>query len=222
MMTLGRHEAYPGGGRQIFTARGAAAAANWWTVAGVTCQGAYLAKGAASYAASLANLAVPASPLAEVVAPTWDTGTGWTSDATAALDTGITPTGTTAWFVRVANGTANTAYDYQGAFADNAWSIVGFRSGTKHAYLWGNGFVETGSVITSGVVGLAGNHGWLDGIDEGATGGSFSGTSVSLYLLGLHGLMSNNFKGDTLAACVYSSVPSDAEIQALMARMAAL
>lgn len=62
---------------------GVAAAANWWEVSGKTCVAAWQPKGAASYAASLVNLATPSTnDLTEGVAPDWATGTGWTFNGT--------------------------------------------------------------------------------------------------------------------------------------------
>ena len=70
-------------GISVVHPRGGAAAASWWEVAGKTCVAAYQPKGAASYAASLVNLAQPGTYNAtEGVAPTWAAGTGWTFNGT--------------------------------------------------------------------------------------------------------------------------------------------
>lgn len=62
----------------------ASVAADWWKVPGKTCVAAYQAKGATSYAASKVNLASPGTyDATEGVAPTWDTGVGWTFDGIA-------------------------------------------------------------------------------------------------------------------------------------------
>lgn len=70
-----------------------AAANNWWEVAGKTCLVAYQPKGAASYAASLVNLANPGTDDAtEGVAPSWDATDGWTfNGSTQYLNTGVGP-----------------------------------------------------------------------------------------------------------------------------------
>lgn len=73
--------------------------ANWWPVAGKTTAAAYRAKGVASYAASLTNLANPGTNDAtEGVAPSWAGATGWTfNGSTQHLLTGLSPTSDATW-----------------------------------------------------------------------------------------------------------------------------
>lgn len=106
----------PGGIMQVqtYAPRSAAAAglADWWTVSGVTCVVAYQPKGAASYAASLSNLANPGTYDAFAgSAPEWDAGVGWTFDSKY-LRTGMTPGAT---YSLIVNYTLTEASGY--AFA---------------------------------------------------------------------------------------------------------
>lgn len=66
---------------------GVGGAVNWWEAGGATgCVAAYQAKGAASYAASLVNLANPGTyNLASGVAPDFNSASGWTFDTSRYL-----------------------------------------------------------------------------------------------------------------------------------------
>jgi len=84
-----------GGGLSVVDGGGAAAVPWWATGLAATsdCVGAYLAKGAASLAASYVNLASPGThDLTASVAPTFDAATGWTLNGSSQyLITDIVP-----------------------------------------------------------------------------------------------------------------------------------
>jgi hypothetical protein len=86
---------------RLYKPRAEAAGGGWWDLDGIitSCIAAYQAKGAASYAASLVNLANPGTHDLTVAsgksAPNWSAVYGWyLNDGNEGLDTGIEPDGT--------------------------------------------------------------------------------------------------------------------------------
>lgn len=207
--------------------------ADWWVVPGKTCVAAYQAKGAASYAASLVNLANPGTyDAAPGVAPSWDTATGWTFNGTTQyLTTGVTPaTGytiiaryanLTQTFDRTVIGAGNTQHD--GHEIRPMW----INSVTKSAaFAHGAGWVVNNPGVAC-VLGLSGRQGYRNGATWGAVGGTATLTSNSHYAIGAKQFGTNTgrtfyFLGDVLAVAIYDTSLLEAEMLALSTAMAAL
>lgn len=142
----------------------------WWKVAGITAVGAYAPKGSASLAASYTNLANNAVPIAPGVAPTWNATDGWIFNGTTQyLDTSLTPVGVTqAWsmFIRYSSltgGDANTTIIGVGDGA-GSWFMIQ-PNGVDYRY--GGETGPVGGGLATGVLGIAGNQGYRNGIAEG-------------------------------------------------------
>lgn len=222
----------PGYGQRIIEAESSvAAAAGWWEVSGKTCVAAYQPKGAASYAASLSNLANPGTyDAAEGVAPTWATGTGWTfNGSTQWLTSGITPGAPQGWSLILA---------YTGR-ADGGWaSLTGidggagyglilaeWSSGIPYFYNGGSAYGSNGDLPAAGVIAVANDGGFIDGTQELTIASATVNYSTNTVVIGGIGAggSANSFKAFTCVAwAIYSDALTDGEVATLTTAMAAL
>lgn len=143
VLRVGRHTVIPPlMSVRTFAPRSVAAGlADWWTTSGVTCVVAYQPKGAATYAASLSNLANPGTYDAFAgSAPSWDAGVGWTFDQRY-LRTGLTPGST---YSMIINYTLTEASGYAfaaGSFVSspqNSFYIYPANSIGDFSFGWGD------------------------------------------------------------------------------------
>jgi hypothetical protein len=148
-----------------------AASSNWWEAGGATgAVAVYQPKGAASYAASLVNLANPGTYNAvEGTAPTWDAGTGWTFDGSTQhllISALVFPTTQTwTWLVRYQDwgtGTYNGVWGFY--FGSDGTREIGLnRAGVATETRFSNHGNYTHSQVASGVVGAAGGTAYVNG-----------------------------------------------------------
>lgn len=97
------------------------------------------------------------------------------------LNSGVVPTATTSAAARFANAGSNGAV--LGANATNAQFILRPSYFGQSSYVWGDTPVTPSTAYTSGVIGLAGNQPYKNGVPDGsAISGTFSGTSQALYI----------------------------------------
>lgn len=163
----------------------------WWNAFGAiptaNCIAAYLPKGAANLAASYTNLVTPGTyNAAPGTAPDWDATNGWKFSLTQYLLTGITPISNQNWSM-IARFTNRTTGINDRAIAGtyfNGGSFPGFvlwfgNPSTKRTYWNGSNVVVTAS-DTSGVMAVAGNQGYWNGIADGAAIGANSATLYNL------------------------------------------
>ncbi len=214
--------AQPGGG----------AAAPWWMAAGVAPIVAYQAKGAASYAASKVNLAQPGTYNAtEGVAPSWAAETGWTFDGISQYlrtqlahgDTGQN------WsmFVRFSNllqpsvGAATLMGEgYNGA---SHFDLFPWRfTGTNQYMMWCNGGNQHKAVTNrlAGVMGLAGNRCYWNGVDEGLL--IPTGTQQYVEIVFCRSILGACLSCAVAAAIAYNSPLDGSQSAMISAAMAAL
>lgn len=197
----------------------------WWLAAGVAPLAAYQPKGAASLAASYVNLASPGTfDAAPGVAPTWDATNGWVFDgSTQYLTTGITPASGWSLIARFSNA----------APADSFRIIVGAR-GSLNSRLYiaagntpqrtygGGGALIVAGVSTAGVMAVANQDCYWNGVAEGTTSAAWSGTSSVLWIArdpsGSFAYTSCRIQ----AAIIYSSTLNASQVAAVAAAMAAL
>lgn len=219
----------PADGGVRFVAPGGGAALPWWTVAGVTCVGAYLGKGAASYAASLVNLASPGTyDLTTTAAPNWAAATGWTGNGSSMyLDTGITPSdagwsmiarfagGSTSGGVsRTVMGSQSTGRFYLRPHHNDDASMV-FGYGLAASVLTG--------VLTSGVMAMAATAFYVNGSLVTTGAGPWGGEVYSLHLLAQHvGGAEAIWDGSVQAAAIYSGTLSGPQVATLTTAINAL
>ena len=216
-------------GAGLGVGRGAAAVANWWEAGGATgCVAAYQPKGAASLAASKVNLANPGTYDAfGAVPPTFNTSTGWTFDGISqVLATGIMPTiqdyTGIVQFSGVSGGGGTWMF---GGFGSRLFGIqpIDDQGSPNVAYLNGS-FVRVSPSLTSGNLAIAGNQGYRNGIADGGTIASGTGTHVDVYIGAL-----NNGGGDAghrscviQAIAFYNNVLTSGQVAAVATAMAAL
>ena len=204
----------------------------WWDLNGTLsgCVGAWQAKGAASYAASLVNLANPGTFDAFAgTAPTWDAATGWTFNGSSQyLRTGLVPLIDQSYsaIVRIySTDGVQEAYIWQrggtgkdfGLYCNTATLFYGWNGGSKS-------YTVTSILNTNAVLAIAGNKSYKDGsVLSGDITTGTPPTDKELYL----GAGNNNgspafyFTGNMIAAAVYSTVISSS-VAALTTAMNAL
>lgn len=205
-----------------------AAAGNWWEVSGKTCVAAYQPKGAASLATSYVNLANPGTyDAAPGTAPTFDTATGWTfNGSTQYLTSGINPSG--GWTMFVAFNSASASGYIAGrrvASGINEFTILPIGAVGERLVKRGSSYARVaGGAITSGVYGLSGDTGYLNGVaDPGILSGSLTLT-IPIYI----GAPNNNgvpgfgLVSTVTAFVVYSDALTSGEVATLSTAMAAL
>lgn len=202
--------------------------AEWWEVAGKTCLAAFQAINAASYAASLVNLADPGTDDAWTEAgkePAFAAETGWTSDGSKFLRFGIAPTRTMTLLVRYAGYTSGNYY--LAGYRESPWTDafclnVGFNE--TISFFRGEASSSPVNTQAAGVIGLASVDAYVDGTlvatltDNGTDPGSgetfiFARKAVS---------DSTAFIGSIQAVALYTTALSAGEMATVMAAMAAL
>jgi hypothetical protein len=204
----------------------------WWLAGGIhpsQVVAAYQPKGAVDLAASYVNLANPGTNDATpIVAPTIDSS-GWVFSGSAAL---LGPIASEAPVLfRFSD---KTTIDFFAVFgvniANESRTFLPYASNssppTRSLLYTGGGSTQTSPGITSGVVAIAGNKYYINGVDTGETISTV--VSAINYGIGKAHRGSNNFTGITpvkFQACLFfntGTTLSAPQIAALSAAMAAL
>lgn len=209
----------------------AAAAADWWEVAGKTCVAAYRAKGAASLAASYTNLADPGTyDAAPGTAPSWASGTGWTFNGSSQyLTTGITTIDDTWTFLaRVSSVAGSGARGIIGSYNSGVGaSLIQIGDSVVDAYNgldYPSGLVQNAPTMTAGVYAMAGKTLYRNGVAEANPVPAGAGTFLTAFIgaININGSAGNFFNGNIQAVAIYSDTLTPGEIATLSAAMAAL
>lgn len=202
----------------------AGASVSWWLSGGVAAANAiavYQPKSAASLAASYTNLANPGTyDAAPGVAPTWTAARGWIFNASEYLTTGITPPNTNDWsiLIRTASQT-NTSFRGSGCY--NA--TFGFLFDASGVYYFNGGQLYKTPAHTSGVLGVAGNVGYRNGVPETGTITSSAGAKRPLYIGAINdGTVNYKMIADILAIAIYNTTLDATQMAAVSTAMAAL
>lgn len=212
------------------------AALPWYRAGGASLPvAAYQPKGAASLAASYTNLANPGTyDAAPGVAPTLDAN-GWAFDGLSQyLTTGLVP-GSVTWsmLVRVSNvawhPSATTYYGAAiGAYStgDHRFTIYTYDYTKVHIFFGNDGVLDTGSFLTSAVLGFAGQYGYVNGVAVSGSIAPLVQPSANALLIGahsdVHGNVGNKFYGKIQAVAIYSATLTAPQVAAVSAAMAAL
>lgn len=158
----------PGSRGLRFAQPGGGAAIPWWMAAGVTPITAWQAKGAASYADSLVNLAQPGTHNLAGEVHAWSAETGWAFVLGKRLDTGVVPTaGTWTYIVRL---TAIKQGDLATPFGCSKPGIPYVMAVCRTTNTgWYNGWLgdNTGPLSVPVTIAIADRKVYLDGIDQG-------------------------------------------------------
>jgi hypothetical protein len=194
----------------------------WWATGGIgaSCVGAYRGLGAASYAASLINLANPGTNdlIDTGHVPGWAAATGWVGASGKYLATGISGVGQ-GWtmIARIGDGADVGTSLVMGNVAAGKYFGMLNTNGTQHSIC--NALVNTvGARVLTGVLAVAGRNTFLDGVADGTLGVD-AATSGEMYLLAINTL-AGFLNGNLYAAALYNSVLSN--VPALTTAMAAL
>ncbi|MDD5220803.1 MAG: hypothetical protein PHV11_09570, partial [Candidatus Bipolaricaulis sp.] len=145
----------------------------WYTINGqiplANVIAAYQAKNAASYAASLVNLAHPGTYDATAgVAPAWAAATGGVGTGTEWLETGILPASGWSAFVQFDSATTGqrALFGQTGAVGAEFSLYYTFGPGATVRYASGGNVAAPPELLT-GNLGMAGNSGYRNGVGEG-------------------------------------------------------
>ena len=200
--------------------------ANWWDPnnVGLSCVGAYRAKGAASYAASLVNNVTPGTyDLVEGNgAVPWAAATGWGFVAASLqyFDTGLIPANDQSWSALVQYANVPAGIDgfllgeRSGASAE--FNLRPNRALNSVRYQNGQDTVVVISLLT-GNIGMAGNQGYRNGVPDGGLMGIWLGASDrSIYIGGNNrlGVLELPITADIHAVSIYDAAPAVVQGQA--------
>ena len=219
------------------------AAAQWWLSGGVSasnCIAAYTPKGAASLAASYDNNAAPGNGLADGtydaapgVAPTFDAAAGWMfNGSTQYLTTGIAPAAGYSMIARISGGSTSGTRTVMGTVRISApiarFYMRSVDAGTGRSF----GYGDTGTVLnaglrpalTSGTIAIVDDTGYVNGSVDIDSNGTWITTALTITIGGEQrdASVTNYFLGSVLAAAIYDTTLSAAQVAAISAAMAAL
>lgn len=190
---------------------------NWWEAGGASgCVGAYLAKGAASYAAAKVNLANPGTyDLTEFGSPSFGAGGITFTMAADKFLTGITPAANWSGFIQVTNVVVTSEKHF-------GYGIGGMPSfGVYIRYSDGNTYYSNGLEaavpslgVTGGNFGIAGDKAYRNGADEGITLGSWTGSAGNIFI--------GTAPYTLVALSIYNTVLTAPQALAVATAMAAL
>lgn len=217
-------------------ARGGAALP-WWNPDGATpggiggtCVGAYQAKSAASYAASLSNLANPGTnDLTEGNgAVPWAALTGWGFINAAAqyFKPGTVPQSTWSMLVQYANSSPVLIGNYYLCGIINAGRVIAmrpYRTGNAVSYRNG-GDLDVSPALLTGNLGMAGQTGYRNGASEGAipVGGGVNAGAIFLGCVSNAGAPIWHIEAQIWAYVLYNTTLTAPQMLARATAMAAL
>lgn len=209
----------------------------WYLRGGIplaNCKAAYAPKGAASYEASLINLANPGTGNATAIgSPQWDATNGWKfpDNAGTGMLTGLNLAGTNkAWsiLIRWSNPHVTGTGWLFGAVVDQYNDSIGFYWHTNgvSSLAASSGYKSDLAVAASTIVGIAGNKAYSNGSDIGTISNK-NAINAALTDLAIAG----RWNGSTFTAIrqmncqafvAYDTVLTPAQVSAVTAAMQAL
>ena len=204
----------------------AGAAVPWWLAGGApepvaVYEPAAAANLADSYIPTIATVGnTTLDPaIAGGVAPTFDAG--WVGDGSAQLRTGIVPNANFAALIRFRSA-SNAAM----AFGMSAGGAAQFRIGHSPVndvivYAFGV-VVDVEPFVADGVFGIAGGRAYRNGVDEGVSLGSYTGTGIEMYILAANGIFARSNATIEYVAIWDTSANHTVWMPAVSAAMAAL
>lgn len=229
----GRLSYLPGGSVDVQMSAWPAVSGNWWepTTGSFTCVAAYQAKGAASQAASVINLANPGTY--DLTAPTGDppsfnTSDGWTFDGVNDFYyTNVTPANDQTWsmIVRFSNCAVGYLWIAGGAAGvGGPWfGLEGNRADGNVLYANGHLYYP-GTAAAAGVLAVAGNKGYQDGAVEAGTIGTMAGSFTPIVFGGMNnGGTAGSFVAVKIqAVAIYSTTLDATQVAEITTNMNAL
>ena len=182
----------------------------------------YIAKGAASLAASYADL-VGSNTLVAGSAPSSDLTAGWIMNGTAYLRTNLLPAANWSALVLYSDATANDVY-LLGAVGTgtNDFRLVTRAFADALRWFYANSNKTGAPNHTSGVMGLVGPTGYYNGVAQVSSIGTFTGTGDEIYLGAHNNGGTPNFAGTSKIQAVGFKAGLIADPAAASAAMLAL
>lgn len=200
---------------------------SWWLAGGVptaNCIAAYQPRGAASLAASYSNLSNPGTYdlTAPAGDPAWNIEDGWvfpSNNSAIYLSTGIIMGfGTWSVIVRFSNGLTSDNSALYGHISASSRHYIQYGSEGKRNYING-GTTVAGKApnVTTGVMAVAGNKAYYNGIDENLTvTTNGTGTPYDVFIGALHRSTNANFtRAYIQAIAFYDTVLTPEQITAI-------
>jgi hypothetical protein len=177
-------------------------------------------------AASYVNLVTPGTKdLTTTSAPTFDTASGWAFDGSANfLSTNTVIVNNQQWsFICRFSDTVAKASGVMGIAQGGYYALQPKRaSGTERGY-WAGDFLGFSPAMTSGVMCVAGNKPYKDGLAETGTIATAAGTIIySMRLGGWTGGSETFYQCKIQAAAIYNTPLSAAQVLAVSTAMAAI
>ena len=211
-------------GGPLGSGRGGAAAA-WYLAGGVSaanCVAAYQPIGAVSLAASYVNLANPGTyDAVEIVAPNFNTATGWTFTGSQNVDAGYIPQSTDTIIVRF----ANAVKQYIGFYASATLNIsmTPYRGDGDNLRNYYHGTFRSFSPgYANCVMAIAGVNFYLNGVAESLAGTTITTNTTTFGFGRRNGAAVVYYQGDIVAAAIYNVTLDAATVAAISTAMAAL
>lgn len=162
--------------------------------------------------------------------PLWNSLEGWACRGTPVgwLATDITPTTNTTVLVRFNSAATNNGSlfgsrnDYGGGCPYTV--VLLYPNGAGIRYRHGSGINDTTPAMTGGVIALAGANCYRDGVADGVTGGSWSGTPLPMVVCGTRwGPGATEVSGsgnvDVQLVAIYSALKNATQVGALSSAM---
>lgn len=203
--------------------------ANWWEAGGATgAVVAYQPKGAASYAASLVNLANPGVNDATdngVLVPGWSSANGWEFNSSSFILTGVS-SGIFSVFLQATAVTNPGGGLFGSQMGGGTFYRIYGDSGGQAYYANGTTSQQPASPgFSGGNIGMAGTKAYLNGSDVGITMNAPDGVSTNAFYIG-----AENFSGtpneptayNCTAFAIWDNNLTAPQIAAVVAAMAAL
>ena len=201
-----------------------AATSDWWTVAGQTCVAAYKPIGEVDLATSYINLANPGTYNAAPGAAPGLAAGGWTFDGTQWLDTGYVPV---KQVTSVLERFTHTASNYLLGCGGVGFEFYIQPNNGGYSYYASGGALGPLGAHSSGVIGMAGNNAYIDGVAEAGTiGAGVVEINRTIHIGDQNTTYSASpyyaLVGTIAAVAIYSTTLSAADVASLSARMALL
>lgn len=198
----------------------------WWLLGGIpaaNCIAAYQPKGAASYAASKVNLAIPGTyDAVEGVAPGWTAADGWIF-ANKRLETNITPPGAQTWsaLCRFSNVSVGVSFLF-GELEETTPSSFSISPNRSTGIVFQNhGRLDVSGGMASGVLGFSGRDCYCNGVFVGQTTTLTANGPRSIYIGTRHG-DSYPLYGNIQCLAFYNTTLTAAQVLAVSTAIAAL
>lgn len=186
----------------------------------------WLAKGAASLAASYVNLVSPGTyNAAPGTAPELHAN-GWTANSSAFLKTGLVPAGTDWTIISRHISISNSTHGFFGVYHGATQCLLVRHIADNVNYYNGGSVYDNAGSFLSGVVAISGKNVYRNGVDTGNISAGGTNPTAEIFLMCYNngsGTATAKMQNGYLAGCaVWNSTLTPAQVLAVSTAMAAL